>query len=280
MSNTVIIHTALLCEARPLIDYYRLKKDFDYKKFDVFRNNDLILIVSGIGRLKATVAVTHILTRMPEHSNVIILNIGIAGTTNLEHGIGHSFLINKIIDFNTRRAYYPDILFQHDMPEISVATFDQIVTDNATTGNYSGLVDMESAGVAAAVTTFTGPHQMVFYKIISDYLEVEHLSADSVSQMVAGQLAEICNLVDQLRALPMATPAQEHYPEQTIVDALTASLRLTTAQQKILTNDLFDAHLKFGEIPAGWQEFIVKVVITKAEGKKQFAALRKVLLGE
>jgi len=280
MQNHLIIQTGLLCEARPLIDRYRLKKDFAFTKFDVFRNEQITLIVSGIGRLKATVATTHILDCLSGNQPLVILNIGIAGSTNFEYGIGNSFLINKIIDTNTGRKYYPDLLFRHELPEIQVATFDQIVTSAETTGDYSGLVDMEAAGFATAALTFLSPHQVVVLKIVSDYLEVDHLTATGVSELIAGELPAIEKLIGSLQNLEFISVNSVPEPEQAIIDAITEHLRLTVSQQRILANDLFACHLRLGEIPGGWEAFIEPAVQTKTERNQRFATLREFFRGK
>ena len=278
--NNIIVQTALLCEARPLIDHYRLKKDFTFPKFDVFRNDGITLIVSGIGRLKATIAATHILDQSSDKRHLIILNLGIAGSTTLEYGVGNAFLINKIVDNNTGRNYYPDLLFRHDFPEQQVATFDQVVTDVDTVGDFSGLVDMESTGFAAAALTFMAPHQVVLLKIVSDHLEVDHLTADSVSKIIAGEISQIEKLIDILRKMKIAPASAVPEPEQVIIDQITSALRLTAAQQRILRNDLFKCQLLLGEIPTGWEEYTALPNQTKAERNQRFSELREFLNGK
>jgi len=278
--NNIIVQTALLCEARPLIDHYRLKKDFAFTKFDVFRNNGITLIVSGIGRLKATMAATHILDQSSDKQHLIILNLGIAGSTTHDYGIGNVFLINKIIDTNSRRNYYPDLLFRHDLPEQQVATFDQVVTAAETVGDFSGLVDMESSGFAAAALTFMAPHQVVLLKIVSDHLEVDHLTAHSVSEIIAGEISQIEKLIEILREMKLMPASTIPVPEQSIIDQITSALRLTAAQQRILRNDLFRCQLLFGEIPTGWEEYTAQPTQTKTERNQRFSKLREFLNGK
>ncbi|MFH1852299.1 MAG: hypothetical protein ABIA75_08145 [Candidatus Neomarinimicrobiota bacterium] len=280
MANHIIIQNALLCEARPLIDYYHLKKDFSYTKFDVFRNDRITLIVSGIGRLKATIAATHILDRRPENQDTVILNLGIAGSTRLDYGIGKAFLINKIIDTSTGRNYYPDLLYRHNLPEIQIATFDKVVIGQDAAGDYSGLVDMEAAGFAAAALTFLGPHQIALLKIISDHLKVDHLTADNVAELVRTELPTIDSLVATLQELPLTPASQVNQLEQLIVDTITQRLRLTAAQQRILRNDLFGCHIRFGEIPTGWKAFTATPSQSKTDRNRRFAELRKFLSGK
>ncbi|MBC8400776.1 MAG: hypothetical protein H8E14_04750 [Candidatus Marinimicrobia bacterium] len=280
MQNHLIIQNALLCEARPLIGRYRLKKDFTFTKFDVFRNEQITLIVSGIGRLKAAVATTHILDRLSGNQPLIILNIGIAGSSNFEHGVGNSFLINKIIDTNTVRKYYPDLLFKHELPEIQIATFDQIVTNAETIGDYYGLMDMEAVGFATAALTFLSPHQVVLLKIVSDHLDVDHLSATSVSKLIADEMPAIEKLIGSLQNLEFILINSVPEPEQAIIDTITEYLRLTVSQQRILANDLLTCHSRLGEIPAGWEVFIEPAVQTKAERNQRFAALREFFSGK
>ncbi|AOR23345.1 hypothetical protein [Clostridium taeniosporum] len=45
----------------------------------------------------------------------LIINIGLYGSKNKNLQIGQTFLYNKIIDNDTKRTYYTDILFKHTL---------------------------------------------------------------------------------------------------------------------------------------------------------------------
>lgn len=276
----LIIHTALLCEARPLIDRYRLKKDFSFTKFDVFTKDDITLIVSGIGRLKTTVAVTYLLAKQSDLSQAKILNVGIAGATSRQFDFGQTFLVNQIIDTSTGRCYYPDVLINHDLPENTLATFDKIVEDQSVAGDHQGLVDMEAAGFAAAALTFLGPHQITLAKIVSDHLDIEHLSADGVTEIVAGELPRITRLIELIQAQKLPESPNLPQPEQAVIDKITTGLKLTVAQQAQLRNTLFDCHLRSGEIPPEWEQYLKPAPDSKSERNRRFVRLLDYFRGQ
>jgi len=68
---------ALLPEARPLIDQFSLLRDPTSQVFPLFRNSDVTLIVSGIGKLRAAVGMT-VGIQASSHGT-IAFNIGLAG---------------------------------------------------------------------------------------------------------------------------------------------------------------------------------------------------------
>ena len=71
----VTIQVALPCEARPIIDHYRLKRQ-DSSVFAKYQNADasLALIVSGVGKLNAATALAYSLSSLhyPEHAGLLL----------------------------------------------------------------------------------------------------------------------------------------------------------------------------------------------------------------
>ena len=56
MAPGVIWVSALHCEAKPVIDYYRLKKSHDDNAFDLYRGDDMLCIISGVGKIASAAA--------------------------------------------------------------------------------------------------------------------------------------------------------------------------------------------------------------------------------
>lgn len=52
----IFIVTALMLEAAPIIDYFKLKKDMTIHPYSVYKGSDIALIVSGVGKLKSAMA--------------------------------------------------------------------------------------------------------------------------------------------------------------------------------------------------------------------------------
>jgi spore photoproduct lyase len=71
----IYIVTALAGEAIPLINAFKLKKDLSFTKFDLFKNDEIRLIVSGIGKIRSSIATTYLLVKNSPSSDDRILNV-------------------------------------------------------------------------------------------------------------------------------------------------------------------------------------------------------------
>ena len=165
----IYICSAMYIEAEPFIKTLSLKKDTQITKFQIFKNENYILIITGTGKVKSSIAATYMLTKYEPHESDIFLNIGFCGSKNLLNKLGQTFLCNKIIDNDTKKTYFTDILFKHPFRETNIETFSTPVNNNQI--NLNGeLIDMESSALYETALTFMQPHQIFFIKIVSDYL--------------------------------------------------------------------------------------------------------------
>lgn len=165
----IYIAVALGIEAKPIIDYFNLKRDNGIKKLQLFRSERITLIITGVGILKSAIALTHILSQMKIEENDIFLNIGICGAKNKKFKIGDVVMCNKIINSELQKSYYPDMVFSHPFKEGSLESFNKPIY--STEGINGDLIDMEGAGLVEATTYFFQSYQLNFIKIVSDYLE-------------------------------------------------------------------------------------------------------------
>ena len=103
MSYKIFIYTALPCEAKPLVEHFKLKKRLDVQAFAVYEHDTLCLTVTGVGKsaMAAGVAYTQALFNGVE--NPILINIGIAG--HRDYAIGDLYLVDKIIDADSQKPF-------------------------------------------------------------------------------------------------------------------------------------------------------------------------------
>lgn len=52
--------TALYCEAKPFIQHFQLKKTDQFHKFQVFLGEEITLIITGVGEIAASVAISSV----------------------------------------------------------------------------------------------------------------------------------------------------------------------------------------------------------------------------
>ena len=151
--------TALPVEARPLIDYFRLKKLED-TVFPIFENRNVRLIVSGIGKVSSASAVSYLQGRFLD--DAVWINVGFSG--HLDSSIGSAYLVHKISDHTFRESFYPTFLKKPPFPTHALYSFDHPVRDYP----KDLLVDMEGFGFYLAANRFTSIEFVHCFKIVSD----------------------------------------------------------------------------------------------------------------
>lgn len=184
--------TALPCEAQPLINHFRLKKQ-TASTFKVYQNDTITLIVSGIGKLRSAIATTYLLTTIDDLSSTFLFNIGICGSSKKDP-IGTPFLIHKIVDHSTQKNYFLDIPPHDDFKRAVLETFDQpVLNTNQTT---SHLVDMEAFGYYTAAMIFLPKRHVQCLKIVSDHLEDGHFDKFFISDLIQQNITIIETLIE------------------------------------------------------------------------------------
>ncbi|MDP3291145.1 MAG: hypothetical protein Q8M43_03860 [Sulfuricurvum sp.] len=188
----IYLITALDAEARPLYEYYRLKRDTSLP-YTLYRSEEMVLLVGGMGRTNALMALSALLGwRIPEDKDILI-NIGICGAPS-EYRIGEALLIHQILDGD--RRYYPDILYSHPLRETSMRCVD---TPQSLCGDYP--VDMESSAIFQAASRFFKLHQMAFLKIVSDHCTPELVTKEGVMELLRSHVDTVDTLISRLRAI-------------------------------------------------------------------------------
>ena len=243
----VNIITALYYEAKPIIDFFDLKKIDDI--FEIYINDYIYLIISGSSKLKASCASSYILSK----NKAPIINIGVCAGKSL----GEPYFINKIIDIGSKREYYPDILFKHKLKENFISTYD-----NPISYELNGLVDMESSGVFVSASMFLKTSEIYFLKVVSDNFS-PILEGAKVQSLIKEQLFHIESLVQFLSK-------KEKFIEDVLLDETISKLKLSKYQRAELKNLLIYASLRGINLD-------LKVSSNKNETKKELQRIKNLL---
>ena len=175
------IVTAIFSEAKALIEYFDLKKK-QTKPFLVFKNDDITLIVSGIGKIESAIATTYLCKDINNIDKIV--NIGVCGTNDENKKIGSLYRIKSVIDTSTNKKY---MLSKGDK---ALYCFDKIVKSNHNI-KKNILVDMESVGFYKAAINFAPKEKIFIHKIISDHLKTPHISLDDIYTLIKQSIKEI-----------------------------------------------------------------------------------------
>jgi hypothetical protein len=173
--------TALPEEARPIVHYYRLKRRHDIHPFPVYENDNLQLVVTGIGKTVVATATGYLAGITKDLQFTAWLNVGIAGSGRYK--AGDFVLAHKVTDHDRQRHFYPTLWFEHSFATASLVTVEQPVTDYGA----NELFDMEASAFYPAAMTFSTAELVQCGKIVSDTREV---SIDQITPQVVVQRIE------------------------------------------------------------------------------------------
>lgn len=190
----LIFMCALHCEAKPLIDHYRLKK-LPQSDFDSYAGDGKLCIVSGIGELNMAEACAWAGALQKEQTNAWI-NLGVAGHASLE--LGSAMLVNKVSQAHADRPIYPVHLLDHSFNSIPLIS----VRAESRDYDHSAAYDMEGYAFFHACSRFSPLELCQGIKIISDNRDNPPLRDKSrISQMIGQHIPAIDEFANKLEQL-------------------------------------------------------------------------------
>ena len=160
----LLITTALMIEARPLVSALGLKADGE-GPFPVYASGKRILLVTGTGTLRASAATGWALGRYPEIRAA--LNIGFCGASPGCAPLHEWRYVHSLEDEVTGRMSIPDILLKHPFKEAALLTVARVVREDL---GQATLVDMEGSGFYEAARQVLAPDRIALLKWVSDAL--------------------------------------------------------------------------------------------------------------
>ncbi len=191
MINLVV---ALIHEARPLIDHYKMIKLKGNHPFTLYTCAELTLIISGIGKLSAAAATGYLQSYTFNKGPVAWLNFGIAGHS--QRDIGQEFIAHRVLDLATGQVFYPPRILPFPCPSSDLVTTDQPEKDYEDDSGY----DMEASGyykIALRSCTIEWIH---CYKVVSDNPQhpIEKMTKEFVIHLVSSRIKVLETILSML----------------------------------------------------------------------------------
>ncbi len=211
----ILFVVALKDEAKPLVEFFKLQHQPAIKEFKVYQRDELVLIISGVGKIKSAVATTYIINKFQDIQAVI--NFGICGCGDLHINTGEILLANKIVDETTGKNYFSDISFKHTFREFPIHTFDKPVMGAAI--RPIG-VDMEASGFFEGCLKFVPASKIFSVKIVSDHLDKNEIDPLFVVELIRKHVKEIESFVSSFRT-------KEEKKSLSTLDKINLSSRIT-----------------------------------------------------
>ncbi len=187
---------ALHCEAKPVIDFFRLKKSHDHHAFDIYQKDNMYCIVSGIGKLNSATATAWIAALHRQSRSIAWINIGTAGSES--YAVGSAWSINKITDIESGHRYYPVPLVNSQLPTEHCQTHNQPDIQY----HSQSLSDMEASAFFGTATRFSSAELIHCIKVVSDNSDTPcSRNKSEVSQLIQQNIKAISEFSQALTLL-------------------------------------------------------------------------------
>ena len=228
---------ALHCEAKPVIDHYGLKKSASHHAFDVYLKDNMVCIISGVGKTAAAAATAWIAGLNRHRHPIAWINLGTAGSS--AHRMGTALSIFKISDSDSNRNFYPVPILDSGLEPAHCHTLGKPSVDY----HPVQVFDMEASAFFDVATRFSSAELVQCIKIISD-TPVQQTGRDKtrISELIdqhivalAGFAQSLENLANQVGRLEIGESDWEkilgcaHFT-QTQQSRLSKSLRFLLSQ--------------------------------------------------
>ena len=275
--SMIYIFSAFYAEAKNIIDHYGLKKEKSPEtvRFDVFANDSIRLVITGVGEINAAAAVSNIGGAYGISPDDEILNVGCGAGFGNETCLGSIFLGNKLTEQMTGRTFYPDMLMKTNLMECEIVTVTRVLNE----GRDSVVYDMEAAAVYQAAAFFVGPHRMHFIKLVSD--AGERIDQSKITELFALQEEKIYGYIDMLLSVGGNKASIDDTKSAWNIDGLISDMRCSKVMGDQLAQLIKYCRLSGIDYKAVLDEYYTKGMLpceSKREGKKCLFELKQRLL--
>lgn len=273
----IYIFSAFYAEAKNIIDHYGLKKEKSHEtvRFDVFVNESIRLVITGVGEINAAAAVSNIGGAYGISPDDEILNVGCGAGFSSDICMGSIFLGNKLTEQMTGRTFYPDMLMNANFRECEIVTVARVLNE----GCDSVVYDMEAAAVYQAAAFFVGPHRMHFIKLVSD--AGERIDQSKITELFALQEDKICGYIDRLLSAYADKAPKDDTQYSWNMDRLICDMRCSKVMGDQLAQLIKYCRLSGIDYKAVLDEYYTNGLLpceSKREGKKCLFELKQRLL--
>ncbi len=195
-TRNIFIFTALECEAKALVSFFKLKKQHSHP-FSIFILENIVLTVTGVGKNAMAGGVAYTLALFSNSQSPVLINIGIAGHKSQD--IGSLVLANKVLDVDSGKTFYPQLLGKDWPVTYRVNTFSTA----STLYEDDCLNDMEASAFYEIAVRFSCCELIHCIKIVSDNQNssIEQINARKVTQWIEGRMTAVESLLNRFNAL-------------------------------------------------------------------------------
>lgn len=204
---TICIEVALKAEATPLIEAFKLKPLSGNPLFPIYENEEIKLIISGVGKIKAGAACSYLAGIHRDEDIYGWINVGVGGHRTLP--IGTPVLINQVVDGARNTKHYPSIVFDPPCRTAGCITVENPEHCYPTQDIY----DMEAAGFYPIASKISPLEMVHIFKVISDNAShpATSVTKKEVHSHIFNQVGTIQTIIEEMHTM-IAEIAPEDIP--------------------------------------------------------------------
>ncbi len=207
---TLFIFVALECEAKAIVSQFKLKKEMTKDPFPLYKNGATVLTVTGVGKVAMAGGVAYTLAKFSGAALPVLVNVGIAG--HKTQTIGQLLLADKIVDPDSRKVFYPQLIGA-GWPETSEVQTTAIPNECY---NSNCLNDMEASAFYEVAVKFSSSELIHSLKIVSDneLSSINLINAKRVNEWLSSQsvdIEKICYRFGKMRELILPVELSEYH---------------------------------------------------------------------
>ncbi|GEM_PF-633923 len=274
----ILLHCALHCEAKKLIEHYNLKLLREIDRFNVFFSDTHLLVIGGIGTINTAIAISFISAKFPKISHYF--NVGICGATP-KTKIGEIVVPYKIIDLTSNKTFYPEPLIKHSYIEGVLGTALRPVNEAQDGMDF---YDMEGSAFFEAALKFQDTSRVYSVKIVSDNLDInekinsEKIDKATVDTLFKTNLTKITDFIDSIVSMTDAESVDKNLLDDKEISTLTdffIDKRFTVTQRNLLIEKAKGFKVRGGDILDAIKDN--SLIINKMDRNDLFREVEKTL---
>jgi len=186
------ILSAFESEARAIIDKHRLIK-MKSGIYTLFKNEEFLVFISGMGQDNAHLATQHLLLNFPNKTNDIFVNLGICAAQS-SFKVGELLQINKLQD--TQESHLLKTI-DSDLPKVSCFSSHEALNRPVN----EDIAEMEAMSIYKEIRTYFNPSCISFIKVVSDNFNPVKFNKGFIISLISTNLPMIMKHLQKMKEI-------------------------------------------------------------------------------
>lgn len=184
------ILSAFEAEARAIIDKYKLVKTKS-GIYTLFKNEELLVFISGMGQENAHEATQHLLLNFPNHKDDLFVNLGICAAQSTFE-IGKLLQVKKLQDSQESHLLKT---IDTDIPKVSCFSSHQPLDRPVN----EDIAEMEAMSIYKEINLYFEPSHISFLKVVSDNFNPEKFNKGFIISLINKNLDSIMKHIQKMK---------------------------------------------------------------------------------